>query len=190
MLDTRLHLLRNGMTAQFADLLAARYIRGLEDQEMSQIASILDLFQTKRDEFSALKAVLDAPTRDCRLNYQTLGEYTKQVNDHYKVQALQASVRGDANAGFASHPASRPSLKPVRPIRPTRQVVSAPLGAFGTVPFRSYGFVPRRNFSTDPNQDGKSKGGFFDFLKVMRRTDAEAAADPGATQAGATEEAG
>ena len=44
MLDTRLHLLRNGMTAQFADLLAARYIRGLEDQETSQIANISDLF--------------------------------------------------------------------------------------------------------------------------------------------------
>ena len=85
MLDTRLHLLKNGMTAQFADLLAARYIRGLEDPDASQIASILDLYQTKRDKFSALKAVLDAPTRECRLNYQTLGEYTKQVNDHYKV---------------------------------------------------------------------------------------------------------
>ena len=64
------------------------------------------------------------------------------------------------------------------------------MGAFGTVPFRSYGFVPRRSFSTDPNQEGKSKGGFFDFLKVMRKTDAVAAADPEATKAGVTEEAG
>ena len=64
------------------------------------------------------------------------------------------------------------------------------MGAFGTVPFRGYGFVPRRNFSSDPNQEGKSKGGFFDFLKVMRKTDAKAAADPEAAKASSAEEDG
>jgi len=44
MLDTRLHLLKNGMSAHFTDMLAARYIRGLEDKDTSQIVSISDLF--------------------------------------------------------------------------------------------------------------------------------------------------
>ena len=61
------------------------------------------------------------------------------------------------------------------------------MGAFGTVPFRSYGFVPRRNFSSDPKQEGDGKGGFFDFLKVMRKTDEVATADPEATSANITE---
>ena len=69
MLAARKHLLENGMSVQFADMLAARYIRGLEDKETSQIATIMDLYQTKLDKFTGLKAVLDARTRDCRLNY-------------------------------------------------------------------------------------------------------------------------
>jgi len=44
MLAARKHLLENGMTNQFADLLAARYIRGLEDKDTSYIATIMDLY--------------------------------------------------------------------------------------------------------------------------------------------------
>lgn len=73
---------------------------------------------------------------------------------------------------FAAHPVSRPSMRPVRPIRPARQLASVPFSAFGTIPFRSYGFVPRRSFS---DQNDK-KTGFFDFLKVLKKTDADAAA--------------
>lgn len=35
MQDARSHLLKNGMTQQFTDLLAARYIRKLEDSDTS-----------------------------------------------------------------------------------------------------------------------------------------------------------
>jgi len=50
-----------------------------------------------------------------------------------------------------------------------------PSTAFGTIPFRSYGFVPRRSFS-DQNE---KKGGFFDFLKVLKKTDDKEAAQEG-----------
>ena len=162
------------MTPQFADLLAARYIRELEDNQTSTIATIMDLYDTNSDKFGAMKALLDGRMRDCRLNYQTLGEYSKSINDHYKTQGILSFVGKEKYAQFAQKDfTSRPSMRPVRPIRPARSV-SVPMAGFGSTPSRSYGFIPRRQFS-----EGKKKGGFFDFLTAMKKTDEAAAAEPG-----------
>ena len=53
MKDLRQHLLSRGMTEQFADILAAKYIRKLED-EGNMIVPIMDFFDTRRDGSKAL----------------------------------------------------------------------------------------------------------------------------------------
>ena len=63
------------MTPQFADLLAARYIQNMEDQD-SQIVRIMDLYDTKQDKAVSLKATIDARFEDIKLNYKTLSEYS------------------------------------------------------------------------------------------------------------------
>ena len=46
MQQVRNHLIKNGMTQQFADLLAARYIKTAEE---GSVVSIMDLFDTDKE---------------------------------------------------------------------------------------------------------------------------------------------
>jgi hypothetical protein len=88
MLDTRRHLLKNGMTPQFADLLSTRYIKSIEDKNKYHIAQIMDLFDCEKDSFKALKAVIDTDLQNTLLNYETLGTYSNQINTIYQYQKM------------------------------------------------------------------------------------------------------
>jgi hypothetical protein len=48
-------LLSKGMTTNYADLLASKYLKTLESQ--GQIVSIMDLFDTERDDFKAIQGL-------------------------------------------------------------------------------------------------------------------------------------
>ena len=61
------------MSTQYADLLASKYIKNCETD--GHISTIMDLFDTKRDNWRAMKSVLSADMSDIHLNYQTLDFY-------------------------------------------------------------------------------------------------------------------
>ena len=60
-------LLKKGMTVQYADMLGAKYIKKLESK--GEIVTIMDLFDTKRDNYSSNKIVGNAPMEHIHLNY-------------------------------------------------------------------------------------------------------------------------
>lgn len=66
------------MTAQFTDILAAKYIKKVEEKD--QIFTIMDFFQTDRDGFKAMDTLSKAPMWNVRLNYTTLPNYSEHVN--------------------------------------------------------------------------------------------------------------
>jgi hypothetical protein len=49
MVDNRKFLIKHGMTSEFADTLAKRYINRLETSKDVHICSIMDLFDSKND---------------------------------------------------------------------------------------------------------------------------------------------
>lgn len=79
MQEARSHLLKNGMSQQFTDLLAARYIQRLEDKEAAHISKIMDFFDTKRVGFEAMQALGDAKMEDVCMNYQMLSNYNQEL---------------------------------------------------------------------------------------------------------------
>ena len=91
MLATRSYLISKGMSEDFADKLAKKYITKLE--QTSTIFSVMDLFQSSVSETSAghLTALLRAPT--VTLNYQTWSEYQEQLSDR-RVQSIVQSAAG------------------------------------------------------------------------------------------------
>lgn len=96
MIDTRRYLIQKGMTGELADTLAKRYINKLESKG-SHICSIMDLFDSCKDESKSLNALLNNRIQDVHLNYQTWNEYlqsvaTSQVKDAmHKVSAIHGS---------------------------------------------------------------------------------------------------
>lgn len=80
----RQHLLSRGMTAQFTDILAAKYIKKVEEND--SIFTIMDFFSTNRDSFKAMDTLSKAAMYNVRLNYTTLPNFSEHVNkaDHYK----------------------------------------------------------------------------------------------------------
>jgi hypothetical protein len=80
MVETRAYLLKKGMKSQYADLLASKYIKKCETD--GHIVTIMNLFDTKRDDWASMKSVLNSPMEYIALNYQTLSHYQKSVNYH------------------------------------------------------------------------------------------------------------
>lgn len=146
MKDVRQHLLARGMTEQFADILAAKYIRKLED-EGNMIVPIMDFFDSRRDGAKALQALATADMNDVALNYETLDSYTRSVNQGPKVSAVRQALQSSA-----ALPQSFLSGSRISPIRPQRQ-------------------AGMRSFSSE--NDGK-RGRFFDFLRSADKADEEA----------------
>jgi len=66
------------MSANYADMLAARYIQKLE--ENSKIVTVMSLFDTKKDGFAAMKNLADASMENVSLNYTTLSAYSREIN--------------------------------------------------------------------------------------------------------------
>ena len=89
MIATRSDLLRKGLSAEFADVLARRYIHKLEQKALTSkhfgnepaalICSMLEFFDAKKDNCRALNALHAVSLDKVRLNYQTWQEYTQQV---------------------------------------------------------------------------------------------------------------
>mgnify|MGYP000347554634 CR=1 FL=1 len=77
MAQTRAHLVRKGMTPDYADQLAAKYIKNLEH---GQVVRVMDFFDTKRDDFKAMQILSDAPLESVAFNYQTLASYSRELN--------------------------------------------------------------------------------------------------------------
>lgn len=95
MKDMRQHLLSRGMTEQFADILAAKYIRKLED-EGNMIVPIMDFFDSRKDGANALQALSAADMHDVALNYETLDSYTRSVNHGAKQSAVRQTLQTEA----------------------------------------------------------------------------------------------
>lgn len=62
------------MSTQFADLLAAKYIK--KQEERGTIVPLIEFFDTKQDGFAAMRLLAETDLRDVSLNYITLGGYT------------------------------------------------------------------------------------------------------------------
>lgn len=58
MTQVRKHLLENGMSRQFADILAAKYIKNLESKEDHKICKVLDLFNSTKDRKGIINTML------------------------------------------------------------------------------------------------------------------------------------
>lgn len=67
--QTRQFLLAKGMSSNFADLLAAKYIK---EKESHKVVSVMDLFEKE----SLIDLVDKTSLSDICLNYQTLNKYT------------------------------------------------------------------------------------------------------------------
>ena len=65
----------NGMSKQFTDLLAAKYIKSLEDKKDHKIYRVMDLFDTKKNRRGVIEAMNNCSMPDIVLNYQTLASY-------------------------------------------------------------------------------------------------------------------
>lgn len=81
------------MTVQFADLLAAKYIQKLEDSKKSKIYTIMDFFETKKDNFSAMKALADSNIKNVFLNYSTLNAYSRLINNTEMIKAMSSTFK-------------------------------------------------------------------------------------------------
>ena len=81
------------MTVQFADLLAAKYIQKLEDPKKSKIYTIMDFFETKKDSFSAMKALADSNIKNVFLNYTTLNAYSRLINNTEMIKAMSSTFK-------------------------------------------------------------------------------------------------
>ena len=81
------------MTVQFADLLAAKYIQKLEDSKKSKIYTIMDFFETKKDNFSAMKALADSNIKNVFLNYTTLNAYSRLINNTEMIKAMSSAFK-------------------------------------------------------------------------------------------------
>ena len=81
------------MTVQFADLLAAKYIQKLEDPKKSKIYTIMDFFETKKDNFSAMKALADSNIKNVFLNYTTLNAYSRLINNTEMIKAMSSTFK-------------------------------------------------------------------------------------------------
>lgn len=66
------------MKPKYADMLAAKYIKGMEQD--SHIVSIMELFDTKKDGFKAMGALGETDLKNVHLNYTTLSDYTRSLN--------------------------------------------------------------------------------------------------------------
>jgi len=76
MADNRKYLIERGMTSEFADSLAKRYINRLESAKSAHICSIMDLFDSKKDQSRSLNAIIKAQSlEDVHFNYLTWGDY-------------------------------------------------------------------------------------------------------------------
>lgn len=73
MQKVREHLLSRGMTPNFADLLAAKYIKKIE--ETSEIFKLMDFFSTNSNGFKAMRSLCEVDLNSIYLNYQTLKQY-------------------------------------------------------------------------------------------------------------------
>ena len=80
------------MTVQFADLLAAKYIKKLEDPTNSKICTIMDFFDTKRDG-QAMKILGDASIKNVFLNYTTLNAYSRLINNTEMIKAMSPTFK-------------------------------------------------------------------------------------------------
>ena len=91
MQDNRRNLIKHGMTAQFADQLAKRYIDKFTPHELlgdkGLICSIMDLFNSKNSGSKAITKLLKANFEQVTLNYVTWEEY-KQTLHQNRVQEL------------------------------------------------------------------------------------------------------
>ena len=81
------------MTVQFADLLAAKYIRKLEDPKTSKICTIMDFFDTKRDSFQAMKILADANIKNVFINYTTLNAYSRLINNAEMIKTMSSTFK-------------------------------------------------------------------------------------------------
>ena len=81
MSQVRKHLLSNGMTRQFTDILAAKYIRNLENKEDHKIFRVLDLFDTNKDRKGVIRTMNNCQMDDISMNYQTLASYQRDLYD-------------------------------------------------------------------------------------------------------------
>lgn len=81
------------MTVQFADLLAAKYIRKLEDPKNSKICVIMDFFDTKRDSFQAMKVLADSNINNVYLNYTTLNAYSRLINNAEMIKTMSSTFK-------------------------------------------------------------------------------------------------
>ena len=81
------------MTVQFADLLAAKYIQKLEDSKKSKIFTIMDFFETKKDNFSAMKTLADSNIKNVYLNYSTLNAYSRLINNSEMIKAMSSTFK-------------------------------------------------------------------------------------------------
>jgi hypothetical protein len=81
------------MTVQFADLLAAKYIQKLEDSKKSKIFTIMDFFDTKTDNFTAMKILADSNIKNVVLNYTTLNAYSRLINNTEMIKAMSSTFK-------------------------------------------------------------------------------------------------
>lgn len=98
---TRSYLLKNGMSGQFADILAAKYIKKIEQN--STILPIMELFNNNTKVVNLLE---DCSFEKIPLNYQTIQGYTQSLyQSNLPLQHLKPS------ATRAPNMAIRPTMR-------------------------------------------------------------------------------
>lgn len=68
MAETRRYLIQKGMTAELADTLAKRYINRLESSK-GHICSIMDLFDSRKDQSKSLNTLMKSNMLNVYINY-------------------------------------------------------------------------------------------------------------------------
>lgn len=53
----------------------------------------MDFFDTKRDEFQAIKVLADANIKNVFLNYNTLNAYSRLINNTEMIKAMNSAFK-------------------------------------------------------------------------------------------------
>lgn len=104
----------------------------------------MDFFDTKRDGFTAMKALADSELSDVHINYQMLSNYTRELYENQ----INQHVATHQKRGYQHQAVSQ-----LGPIRPTQ------MRAFST---------------EGGDQEKEKKKGFFSFLEGVNKADEEA----------------
>jgi len=122
--DTRKFLISKGMTPHFAGILAARYIRGLEDKSTHKVVSLVDLFSNHKK--GAMQALSQTQMSGVAVNYTTLDKLSHDVNAKAQLHYLNSLSKNSFGATLRSLNMGGLGARSSQIVRPMARAFSSP----------------------------------------------------------------